>query len=368
MKSVFCAAAAVALAFSSCGSFADQRPVPCSPGSDPRNGCFDYREDQVYKLWTTPEATLLIKLAPGETIDAVAGADVCPPPKKDQASDHKDCSIEAGPRGNFLFLKFWRCVIPSPVQLSTKKPDGTFWRMYNFEVHTEPEICAEIDPKAEPPKQRDWQLINSAAAASGSSDLPAGAANLKYVTSRSALTVGAKNPILFSAKFRYPEDEANQRRETARGRRVREDQERVTRLLDQEVSFATHDPWRGDRNYVYKTRGSTRLRPAWGWDNEYSTALVFPAMQTGSILYRVITPDNYECKDDDPPIEQEQLAHYDMRNDTMIITGTAKVWRLRAGDQVIDICNMNYNPIGATPGTGTASKWVRRIVKGADTE
>jgi type IV secretion system protein VirB9 len=55
-----------------------------------------------------------------------------------------------------------------------------------------------------------------------------------------------------------------------------------------------------------------------------------------------------------------------MRSDTMIITGTAKVWRLRAGDKVIDICNLNYNPIGATPGTGTASRWIQRVVKATE--
>ena len=341
---------AAALMLSGHVAFADQRPVPCTRGGDPRVGCFDYREDEVYRLWTAPEATILVKLATGETIDAVTGADVCPPSAKDKADDHANCSISAGPRGNFLFLKFWRCSIPVPLQMNTKTADGKP-RMYNFEVHTEPQICNEPAANAEPTK-RDWQMVRSAEAAGV--DVPAGTTNLKYVTNRAALTVGAKNPILYSAKFRYPEDEADKRRETAKERRKREDQEKVTRLLDQEVDFATHDPWRGDRNYTYKVRGSSQLRPAWGWDNEYSTALVFPGMQTGAVLYRVIVPDDYVCKDDDPPVEQEQLAHYDMRGDTMIITGTAKVWRLRAGDKVIDICNLNYNPIGSTPGSGTA--------------
>jgi type IV secretory pathway VirB9-like protein len=364
MRPVCAAIPLFALALSGAPALADQRPVPCTRGGDPRVGCFDYREDEVYRLWTTPEATILVKLAAGETIDAVTGADVCPAARKDQSDDHANCSISAGPRENFLFLKFWRCVIPSPVQMNTKAPDGKT-RMYNFEVHTEPQICSEPAANTDPTK-RDWQFVHSAGAAEVA--LPAGTANLKYVTSRDALTVAAQNPILFSAKFRYPEDEADKRRETARGRRKREDQERVVRLLDQEVDFATHDPWRGDRNYTYKARGSAQLRPAWGWDNAYSTALVFPAMQTGAELYRVIVPDNYSCRDDDPPAEQEQLAHYDMRGDTMIITGTAKVWRLRSGDKVIDICNPNYNPIGATPGTGTASSWVRRVVKGTGEE
>lgn len=363
MRLILSASTAIVLTVLGSGAFADQRPVPCTRGGDPRVGCFDYREDEVYRLWTTPEATILVKLAAGEVIDAVTGADVCPT-KKDGTDDHANCSISAGPRGNFLFLKFWRCIIRSPVQMNTKAPDGKP-RMYNFEVHTEPDVCGEPAAAAEPTK-RDWQLVHSAEAADA--EVPAGTTNLKYITSRSALTVSAKTPVLFSAKFRYPEDEANTRRETAKQRHQRENQERVTKLLDQEVDFATHEPWRGDRNYEYKFRGSSELKPAWGWDNEYSTAFVFPAMQTGAVPYRVVTPDGYLCKDDDPPIAEEQLAQYSMRGDTMIITGTGKVWRLRAGDKVLDICNRNYNPIGSTPGTGTASRWIKRVVKGADDE
>jgi type IV secretory pathway VirB9-like protein len=365
MKRVLFSCMVVALAFSAHLAHADQRPVPCTRSADPRVGCFDYREDEVYKLWTTPEATLLIRLADGETIDAVVGADVCRPVNKEspQTQATEKCNIMAGPRGNFLFLKFLGCVIPEPVQMNTKTADGKS-RMYNFEVHTEPQICGEPTAMSAPAK-RDWQLVGTAEAAD-SAMLP-GTANLKYVTSRTALTVAAKNPIFYSAKFRYPEDDAAKRRETAHERVQRENKEQVDRLLDQEVDFATHDPWRGDRNYNYKFRGSSTLKPAWGWDNDYSTAFVFPAMQAGATLYRVMAPDNYTCKDDDPSVEEEQLAHYDMRNDTMIITGTSRVWRLRRGKtEVMDICDLNYNPVGSTPGSGTASPWVQRIIKGTN--
>ena len=159
-------AAIAALALSTATAYPDQRPVLCTRGADPRVGGFDYREDEVYKLWTTPEATILVKLADGERGWAVAGADVCPPHKKDdpKPDDHKDCSISAELLGNFLFLKFWRCVIPSPVQLNTRTSDGKPWRMYNFEVHTEPQICGEPSANVEPTR-RDWQLVNSAQAA-----------------------------------------------------------------------------------------------------------------------------------------------------------------------------------------------------------
>lgn len=359
-------ATTAALVFSSQMASADQRPVPCARGGDPRVGCFDYREDEVYKLWTTPEATLLIKLAEGEIVDAIVGADVCPQPVKGGPPiNHDNCSIEAAARGNVVFVKFWRCVIPSPVQMSGKTAKGET-RPYNFEFHTEPQICPEPGAAvAQPSKNRGIQAVSTAEAApnDGAADVTT---NLHYVTSRSALTVAAKTPIFYSAKFRYPDDDAAKRKESARDRAAREDKERVDRLLDQEVDFATHDPWRGDRNYQYKYRGSATLKPAWGWDNDYSTAFVFPAMQAGATLYRVMAPDNYACRDDDPSVEQEQLAHYDMNKDTMIITGTARVWRLRRGkDEVMDICDLNYNPVGSTPGTGTPSPWVQRVVRGS---
>src|SRR5215467_3058864 len=180
MKTLFFATAAVAIALST-HAFADQWPRACARGGDPRVGCLDYRPDEVYKLWTVPEASILVKIGDDEKIDAATGADVCPPPQKDKSLTHDNCSIEAAPRGNLLFVKFWRCVIPSPLQMESIGPDGKR-RIYNFEVHTEPMICPP-EPQAKPePTKRDWQLVNAANAAVNAADAPVGSGNLKYAS------------------------------------------------------------------------------------------------------------------------------------------------------------------------------------------
>src|SRR5215472_17057145 len=123
MSRILLSSAAIILAFSS-HAFADQWPRLCSRGADPRIGCFDYRPDDVYKIYTGPEASIVIKISDDEKVESATGADTCPPPQKDKPSNHDNCSIEAGPRGNLLFVKFWRCVIPSPFQMDSLTSDG----------------------------------------------------------------------------------------------------------------------------------------------------------------------------------------------------------------------------------------------------
>jgi type IV secretion system protein VirB9 len=65
------------------------------------------------------------------------------------------------------------------------------------------------------------------------------------------------------------------------------------------------------------------------------------------------------------PDGKEGTANYSVRGDTMILTGTAHSWCLRDGGNVVQIWNLDYSPLGATPGTGTASPAVERVVKGA---
>jgi type IV secretion system protein VirB9 len=42
-----------------------------------------------------------------------------------------------------------------------------------------------------------------------------------------------------------------------------------------------------------------------------------------------------------------------VHGDTIIATGTAREWRLRDGNTVIEVWDLAYNPVGSTPGTGT---------------
>lgn len=345
-------AAGIPLAFAAHHALAAQNPVPGK--NDPRVGYFTYMSDDVYRIWSTPDASLLIKLGDGEEFDSIGGADMCSPAAKEFAN----CGIEAIPRTNFVHLKFHRCLIPEPMQMITKSAAGEL-RSYNFEVHTEPTICADAGA---PSKDPNWRLVSSANAA----EAPVGAGNLRYI-STNALTAQAATPIFYSVAFRYPGDEAKKWRESARERREREKQDKVADLLRQEVELSARDPWHGAANRAYKARGSTAIEPRLVWDNQYSTAMTFPGMQRVPVPYRVIAPEGYACSDDEPPPEKEQSAQYDPNGDTLTLIGTAKVWRLRSGDgAVLDLCNMRYSPIGATPGTGTVSPHVVRVVKGRD--
>ena len=101
-------------------------------------------------------------------------------------------------------------------------------------------------------------------------------------------------------------------------------------------------------------RGDISLMPRWVWDNGYSTAFVFPGQQRMPSLYDV-APDG-----------KESTASYSVHGDTIIATGTARQWRLRDGDTVMEIFDLSYNPVGSTPGTGTASPLVTRVLKGGE--
>lgn len=346
-----CALAAPALA--------TQDPVP-GP-LDRRVGSFTYVENDVFRIWSVPGASFVIKLAEGETIDAATGADVCPKDAKKEDLEKLDCGIIAAHTGNnFLRLKFLKCLIPEDLLMTTKSPSGKM-RMYNFEVHTEPTICKGPSP-VPPPRPKGFELISTANAAELAAVEP-GEGNLKWIKA-DAMTVKAPVPIFYSVSFRYPGDDAEKRKESGRERREREKKERVDYLLSREVDLATHDPWRGTAYTAYKFRGSSALLPRYTWDNQYSTAMTFPAMQKAPTLYQAMAPDGYQCRDDEPPPEEERQTQYAPRGDTIIITGTAKVWRLRDSEgRVLDVCNLNYNPVGATPGTGTISDRVRAVVR-----
>ena len=64
------------------------------------------------------------------------------------------------------------------------------------------------------------------------------------------------------------------------------------------------------------------------------------------------------------PDGKEATADYSVHGDTVIAPGTAREWRLRDGQTVMEIYDLGYNPIGQTPGTGTVSPYVQRRLKG----
>lgn len=331
----------------SASAYAEQMPVPSR--YDKRIGELTYRPNDVYKIWSAPAGVMIIKFGDEETLAGASAADSCPTNYKPA----DDCGLSIEPRSNVIYLKFRKCLIPQMLLISMKTGDAKM-RTYAFEIHTEPTICSD---EAAPTKPAGVQLVSSANATTAPSDI--GAGDLKYI-STNALTQGAAEPVHYSIQFRYPGDEAEKRHESASARRKREEKVAVDAALSREVDFATRDPFSGNRHVRYFGRGSSTIMPRNAWDNGYLTALTFPDLQRMPSVYRLAKPEQ-GCTLDG----KEGTANYSVRGDTMILTGTEHSWCLRDGDNVVQIWNLDYSALGSSPGTGTASPQVERVVKGA---
>jgi type IV secretion system protein VirB9 len=300
-------------------AFALEQPVPGK--QDNRVRYVNYEAGNVVDLWTTPGAILTIQFAEDETIAAVAVSD------SHVLHDDK--------RKNFLILKPEGCLVPEPVVVLTNLPSGQL-RRYTMQIETKPLVCSG-EPKP---------VISASATAVAADDPPGNIRNI----SQDAL--GPAADVDYAVVYRYPGDEAAKRRAAARAAAENWKKEHANRILQASTTFDTKDPYSGDRNLRYMWRGDPALMPRWVWDNGYSTAFVYPGQQRMPSLYYV-APDG-----------KESTATYSVKGDTIIASGTAREWRLRDGNTVGEVWNLGYNPVGSTPGTGTASPYVQRVLKG----
>ncbi len=314
-------------------AFAEEPPTQSR--HDSRIRTVAYRPDDVVPIWSMVGATLAIEFGEDES---VPDGNVSVPDAWDEKK--KKGGLEAFPQGNILTLKSHTCMIREPILVTTKLATGKL-RLYAFEFHTIPDIC---------PQQRSPGMM-AALPASTSTDALQPQSNLRYV-GRDDL--GPDHDVDYVIRFSYPLDEAAKRRAAARLAEERARKEETELLLRQQTANFSADPWLGDRNYRYLIRGDPSLTPALVWDNGYSTAFTFPAMQRLPSLFRV-NPDGKEATSD-----------YSVHGDTMIATGKAQLWRLRDGQTVAEILDLGFNPVGKTPGTGTVSPYVRRDVRGAN--
>jgi type IV secretion system protein VirB9 len=206
--------------------------------------------------------------------------------------------LKAKPSGNFLFFKPMAVLSPQPVVVLTRTTDGKL-RRYDFEFET---------------KQSK---------------------------------LGADDDVDYTVVFTYPRDAYLRRLAAERAARARAEKEAAAERL-KETTAEEQNPYDGSRNYRYVARGDRALAPAWVWDNGYSTAFTFPQMQRIPALFR-INPDG-----------KEATANYSVHGSTVIAPGTAREWVLRDGETVLDVYDLAYNPLGATPGTHTISPSVVR--------
>lgn len=206
------------------------------------------------------------------------------------------------PARNFLFFKAKTALPSQPVIVLTATPSGAL-RRYVFAVAT---VAAPM-PGDAPPE------------------------------------------VYYSVQFTYPADEAARRHAAATARRTQEQLRAAHDRMDEE----SRNPFFGPHNWRYVAQGNRSIGPLAVWDNGFSTVFRFPGnIRVPSIF--VIQPDG-----------KEATANYTVKGDRVQVDTVARQWRLRDGKTVLCVFNLGYNPIGASPGTGTTSPNVRRVTNGA---
>jgi len=218
--------------------------------------------------------------------------------------------LAAVPKGNYLFLKPNAALTLQPIIVLTERQDGSL-RRYVFEIQT--------------------------------------------VTSQT--TADGTDGVFYSVQFVYPADEA-----AAAAARAAAQAATVARLNELALERAMNtaalsmlnaertNPFARPRNYRYVAQGDHGLVPILAWDNGYSTVLQFANNARVPSIF-VINPDG-----------KEATASYSVDGETVQIGQTAREFRLRDGDTVLNIYNLGFNTVGGNPGTGTTSPQVNRLV------
>lgn len=323
------------------GAEAGVVPHPCA--HDPRIRCQNYTAEPI-EIWTAAQGTIMIQLEAGETLG---------PNPKGLVADPDKNHIGIIPEDNFISIKTGTCLIREPLHIITHTANGRP-RLYTFEIHTEPQICP--NQQSGPPAPN----VNLASARLGDAPAPPQYGNLDKINYKA---LSEEADVMYTVKFAYPDDDREKRLALIRERHAKAEKKKINNLLSKETDFDTHDPFVGVRNLRYEGKGSEQLKPRWIWDNGYTTAMIYPGLQSFPVVYRLLST-NLPCG----PGDKEELADFSVHGDTIIIPGTAQAWCLRVGDQAREEFNHQYNPVGATPGTGTISPAVVRALKSADAD
>jgi type IV secretion system protein VirB9 len=216
--------------------------------------------------------------------------------------------LSAAPKGNYLFFRPTAVLPLQPVVVLTTLPDGKM-RRYVFEIET----------------------VTTPSMGNG-------------VTS-----------VYYSVQFTYPLDIAAA--DAAKAAAAEEAQLKAAQAAQQaQVQAALKrpvvDPKADEgRNWRYIARGDRSLTPIAVFDNGYSTVFRFPENERIPAIF-VVNPDG-----------KEATAPYSVTGSYAQVGMTAREFRLRDGDTVLEVFNLGYDTMGVNPATGTVSKDVERVVK-----
>ncbi|EJF76701.1 P-type conjugative transfer protein VirB9 [Bartonella sp. DB5-6] len=147
----------------------------------------------------------------------------------------------------------------------------------------------------------------------------------------------------FLVKFRYPQDEAEQRRLEALLRQAKKQAQRIDGVFD---TYETYGP----RNWAYTAQGSVTLEPSSVYDNGKTTTFTFPNNQEIPAIY-IVSSDG-----------TESLVPKTTKGNMVIVHAISSKFTLRHGRNVLCIFNEAYQQQGINPNTGTTSPSVERKI------
>lgn len=216
--------------------------------------------------------------------------------------------LSAAPKGNYLFFRPTAALPLQPVVVLTTLPDGKM-RRYVFEVET----------------------VTTPSMGNGT-------ASVYYSVQ---FTYPLDNAVTDAAKAAAAEDARLKAAQAAQ-------QAQVQTALQKPVADPKADQV---RNWRYVARGDRSLTPIAVFDNGYSTVFRFPENERIPAIF-VVEPDG-----------KEATAPYSVTGGYAQVGMTAREFRLRDGDTVLEVFNLGYDTMGVNPATGTVSKDVERVVK-----
>lgn len=148
----------------------------------------------------------------------------------------------------------------------------------------------------------------------------------------------------FYVKFRYPQEEAEQRRQQAAA------QARTVQAKDADDVLSLHEAY-GPRNWRYSAQGAEALEPQSVYDNGKITTFSFAGNQEMPAIYM----ENSDGS--------ETLVPKTVDGNLVMVHALSGKFILRRGKDVLCVFNEAYDRIGINPATNTTSPSVERIVK-----
>jgi type IV secretion system protein VirB9 len=157
-------------------------------------------------------------------------------------------------------------------------------------------------------------------------------------------SVEAGQNTYFYVKFRYPEDEAEFRRQQAASKAL------AAQAKDADNVLALHEAY-GPRNWRYSAQGSQALEPQSVYDNGKITTFAFVGNQEMPAIY-------IENSDG-----SESLVPKSVDGNLVMVHAISRKFILRRGKDVLCVFNEAYDRVGINPDTNTTSPSVERVVK-----